>query len=113
MANAAGVCAIRGSRAGHPVGVTPLVAGQERFGRTQTGMAPSTDPTPRPPPGTSLFYNRIPPDSGVALSVQTRTIRTYALCGFANFSSIGIQIGGIGGIAPERLPGNGGAASPL
>jgi CNT family concentrative nucleoside transporter len=27
---------------------------------------------------------------------------TYALCGFANFSSIGIQIGGIGGIAPER-----------
>ena len=27
---------------------------------------------------------------------------TYALCGFANFSSIGIQLGGIGGIAPER-----------
>ena len=31
-----------------------------------------------------------------------RTILTYALCGFANFGSIGIQIGGIGGIAPER-----------
>ena len=29
-------------------------------------------------------------------------ILTYALCGFANLSSIGIQIGGIGGIAPER-----------
>ena len=29
-------------------------------------------------------------------------ILTYALCGFANFSSIGIQLGGIGGIAPER-----------
>ncbi|MCO5165814.1 MAG: NupC/NupG family nucleoside CNT transporter [Planctomycetes bacterium] len=29
-------------------------------------------------------------------------ISTYALCGFANFSSIAIQIGGIGGIAPER-----------
>lgn len=29
-------------------------------------------------------------------------IATYALCGFANLSSIGIQIGGIGGIAPER-----------
>lgn len=29
-------------------------------------------------------------------------IATYALCGFANFSSIAIQIGGIGGIAPER-----------
>ena len=27
-------------------------------------------------------------------------ILTYALCGFANFSSIGIQIGGIGGMAP-------------
>jgi CNT family concentrative nucleoside transporter len=30
------------------------------------------------------------------------TIATYALCGFANFSSIGIQIGGIGALAPER-----------
>jgi CNT family concentrative nucleoside transporter len=29
-------------------------------------------------------------------------IATYALCGFSNFSSIAIQIGGIGGIAPER-----------
>ena len=42
------------------------------------------------------------PDSGVVLSERTRTILTYALCGFANFGSIGIQIGGIGGIAPER-----------
>lgn len=30
------------------------------------------------------------------------TIATYALCGFANFSSIGIQIGGIGALAPSR-----------
>ncbi len=29
-------------------------------------------------------------------------IATYALCGFANFGSIGIQLGGIGGIAPSR-----------
>ena len=29
-------------------------------------------------------------------------IATYALCGFANFSSIAIQLGGIGGIAPSR-----------
>jgi CNT family concentrative nucleoside transporter len=29
-------------------------------------------------------------------------IATYALCGFANLSSIGIQIGGIGVLAPER-----------
>ncbi len=42
------------------------------------------------------------PDSGVALSERTKTILTYALCGFANFGSIGIQIGGIGGIVPER-----------
>src|SRR5690606_19372622 len=36
------------------------------------------------------------------LSDRSVTILTYALCGFANFSSIGIQLGGIGGIAPER-----------
>ena len=42
------------------------------------------------------------PDSGVQLSERTKTILTFALCGFANFGSIGIQIGGIGGIAPER-----------
>ena len=33
---------------------------------------------------------------------RTFTIATYALCGFANFSSIGIQIGGISAIAPSR-----------
>ena len=37
-----------------------------------------------------------------ALSERTAVIASYALCGFANFASIGIQIGGIGGIAPER-----------
>ncbi|MBT8467760.1 MAG: NupC/NupG family nucleoside CNT transporter [Deltaproteobacteria bacterium] len=36
------------------------------------------------------------------LSHRTVVIASYALCGFANFGSIGIQIGGIGGIAPER-----------
>ncbi|HUH90703.1 MAG TPA: nucleoside transporter C-terminal domain-containing protein [Lysobacter sp.] len=39
---------------------------------------------------------------GVALTDQGRLIATYALCGFANFSSIAIQIGGIGGLAPDR-----------
>ena len=29
-------------------------------------------------------------------------VTTYALCGFANFASIGIQLGGIGALAPER-----------
>jgi len=33
---------------------------------------------------------------------QSQLIATYALCGFANFSSIAIQIGGIGGLAPNR-----------
>jgi CNT family concentrative nucleoside transporter len=36
------------------------------------------------------------------LDPRTFTIATYALCGFANLSSIGIQIGGIGALAPER-----------
>ena len=40
--------------------------------------------------------------AGVTLGPQGALIATYALCGFANFSSIAIQIGGIGGIAPER-----------
>lgn len=39
---------------------------------------------------------------GMSLSDEGRLIATYALCGFANFSSIAIQIGGIGGLAPER-----------
>jgi CNT family concentrative nucleoside transporter len=37
-----------------------------------------------------------------AISHRSMVIATYALCGFANFLSIGIQIGGIGGIAPGR-----------
>ena len=37
-----------------------------------------------------------------ALDPRSFTIATFALCGFANFSSIGIQIGGIGPLAPER-----------
>ncbi len=36
------------------------------------------------------------------ISDRTAIIASYALCGFANFGSIGIQLGGIGGIAPER-----------
>ena len=36
------------------------------------------------------------------LSERGRVIASYALCGFANFGSIGIQIGGYAGLAPER-----------
>ena len=37
-----------------------------------------------------------------AISDRTAIIASYALCGFANFGSIGIQLGGIGGMAPNR-----------
>ncbi|HET9402642.1 MAG TPA: nucleoside transporter C-terminal domain-containing protein, partial [Candidatus Acidoferrales bacterium] len=36
------------------------------------------------------------------LDPRSFTIATFALCGFANFSSIGIQIGGIGALAPNK-----------
>ncbi len=38
------------------------------------------------------------------LDPKTVVMSTFALCGFANFSSIAIQIGGIGPLAPERTP---------
>ena len=40
--------------------------------------------------------------SSGAISDRTAIIASYALCGVANFGSIGIQLGGIGGMAPER-----------
>ena len=40
--------------------------------------------------------------SGVFASSKSIIMATYMLCGFANFASIGIQIGGIGGIAPSQ-----------
>jgi CNT family concentrative nucleoside transporter len=50
-----------------------------------------------------LQLSQVPVGEGAAaISEHTRLILTYALCGFANFSSIAIQIGGIGGLAPER-----------
>ena len=36
------------------------------------------------------------------LSERGRVIATYALCGFANFGSIGVQIGGYSSLAPSR-----------
>jgi len=39
-----------------------------------------------------------------ALSPTSRTIMTFALCGFANFGSLGIMVGGIGAMVPERRP---------
>ena len=41
-------------------------------------------------------------ESGADLSASTRIILTYALCGFANFGSLGILIGGVGALIPDR-----------
>ena len=35
---------------------------------------------------------------------RSATIASYALCGFANFGSLAILLGGIGGLAPARRP---------
>lgn len=40
--------------------------------------------------------------SDITMGAKAETIATFALCGFANFSSVAIQIGGIGEIAPSR-----------
>ena len=48
------------------------------------------------------FAKYLQPDTTVVLSEKTKAIITFALCGFANFSSIAILIGGIGGMAPNR-----------
>lgn len=40
--------------------------------------------------------------AGDSLSPSTRIILTYALCGFANFGSLGILIGGVGALVPDR-----------
>jgi CNT family concentrative nucleoside transporter len=48
-----------------------------------------------------VAYSQLGPLKGT-LDPKSFTIATFALCGFANFSSIGIQIGGIGALAPER-----------
>jgi concentrative nucleoside transporter, CNT family len=44
-------------------------------------------------------FAKLPPD---ALDARARLIMLYALCGFANFASLGIMIGGLGVMAPER-----------
>ncbi len=46
-----------------------------------------------------LDFSKLPAD---ALSPRSRVILTYALCGFANFGSLGILIGGLSTMAPQR-----------
>ena len=65
--------------------------------------------------GTKLFANEFvaysdlntmmaphPGGSGMLLTPKALAISTFALCGFANFGSVAMQIGGIGELAPER-----------
>jgi nucleoside permease NupC len=61
--------------------------------------------------GTKLFVNEfvayeelsVMIDAGT-LTDRSQVIATYALCGFANFGSIGIQLGGLGALAPNKVP---------
>lgn len=46
-----------------------------------------------------IDMSRLAPE---ALSERSRIVMTYALCGFANFGSLGIMIGGMGAMVPER-----------
>jgi len=41
-------------------------------------------------------------DAGILTDVRAQIILTYALCGFSNIASVGIQIGGIGVLAPNQ-----------
>jgi len=46
-----------------------------------------------------LELAKVPPET---LSPRSKLLMTYALCGFANFGSLGILIGGMGAMVPER-----------
>src|SRR5262245_22200802 len=48
-----------------------------------------------------VAFSMLGPQKAV-LDPRSFTITTFALCGFANLSSIGIQIGGIGALAPNK-----------
>ncbi|AUI66457.1 MULTISPECIES: NupC/NupG family nucleoside CNT transporter [Glaesserella] len=48
------------------------------------------------------FAKYLGPEAPMALTDKTKAIITFALCGFANFSSIAILIGGLGSMAPNR-----------
>jgi CNT family concentrative nucleoside transporter len=101
------------------MGVFPPVGGQAITLQRLLGyaMAPiawligipwSEAPTAGSLMGTKIVLNeliayldmaKLPPE---ALSPHSRLIMIYALCGFANLGSLGIMIGGMGGMAPER-----------
>jgi CNT family concentrative nucleoside transporter len=49
-----------------------------------------------------VAFNNLTSKAVPILTEKGMTIVTVAICGFANFSSVGMQIGGIGALAPER-----------
>jgi len=51
-----------------------------------------------------VAYVKLASEYNEVLSERSRTLATFALTGFANFGSVGILLGGIGGMAPNRRP---------
>ena len=103
----------------HLIAVLPDVGGapltlQRMFGWLMSpvawmlGIPWSEAPTAGALLGTKAALNELIAYSDMArlpegtLSPRSRLIMTYALCGFANFSSMGIMIGGLGAMVPER-----------
>jgi len=52
----------------------------------------------------ALIFNRVNENDKAQMSIRSEVITTYALCGFANFGSMGVQLGGISALAPSRRP---------
>eukprot|EP00058_Branchiostoma_floridae_P022180 XP_002607670.1 hypothetical protein BRAFLDRAFT_123273 [Branchiostoma floridae] len=50
-----------------------------------------------------IINNRVTGADGVTMTVRSEVIATYALCGFSNLGSMGIMLGGLGAMAPNRV----------
>ena len=72
---------------------TKLVANEFVAYNNLSAFLPSTDPS---------VIKQVALVNGHAMSAKTIAIVSFALCGFANFGSMGIQIGGIGALEPTR-----------
>ncbi len=72
---------------------TKLVANEFVAYNTLSSFLPSTDPS---------VIKEVALVNGHVMSAKTIAIVSFALCGFANFGSLGIQIGGIGALEPSR-----------
>jgi CNT family concentrative nucleoside transporter len=72
---------------------TKLVANEFVAYNTLSSFLPSTDPS---------VIKQVALVNGHPMSAKTIAIVSFALCGFANLGSMGIQIGGIGALEPSR-----------